>query len=138
MCRIDNLHSLVFAFQRFRDKKRGCHTVLVRQPLLFDRGDVIRTRGLYVPNVALYQTKPHLDWLLTKQRYYALGADKSQAKTGRMGTTVRLRKTELLYIIAEAGLKLHLLKIHFRCVEYNLIAYRSSSARELFECSANG
>ncbi len=25
------------------------------------RGDVIRTRGLYVPNVALYQTEPHPD-----------------------------------------------------------------------------
>ena len=26
-----------------------------------NRGDVIRTRGLYVPNVALYQAEPHLD-----------------------------------------------------------------------------
>ncbi len=25
------------------------------------RGDVIRTRGLYVPNVALYQAEPHPD-----------------------------------------------------------------------------
>ena len=27
--------------------------------LLFNRGDVIRTRDLYVPNVALYQAEPH-------------------------------------------------------------------------------
>ena len=26
---------------------------------LCNRGDVIRTRGLYVPNVALYQAEPH-------------------------------------------------------------------------------
>lgn len=26
-----------------------------------NRGDVIRTRGLYVPNVALYQAEPHPD-----------------------------------------------------------------------------
>ncbi len=48
------------------------------------RGDVIRTRGLYVPNVALYQTEPHLDWSLTKQIYYALAPIKSQAKTARL------------------------------------------------------
>ena len=28
--------------------------------ILLNRGDVIRTRDLYVPNVALYQTEPHL------------------------------------------------------------------------------
>ncbi len=28
---------------------------------LFNRGDKIRTCGLYVPNVALYQTEPHLE-----------------------------------------------------------------------------
>ena len=28
---------------------------------LKNRGDWIRTSGLYVPNVALYQTEPHLD-----------------------------------------------------------------------------
>ena len=55
------------------------------------RGDVIRTRGLYVPNVALYQTEPHLDWLLTKQRYYALAPDKSQAKTPRMQKSEQFR-----------------------------------------------
>ncbi len=44
---------------------------------------MIRTRGLYVPNVALYQTEPHLDWSLTKQIYYALAPFKSQAKTVR-------------------------------------------------------
>ena len=27
----------------------------------YNRGDKIRTCGLYVPNVALYQTEPHLD-----------------------------------------------------------------------------
>ena len=27
----------------------------------YGRGDGIRTHGLYVPNVALYQTEPHLD-----------------------------------------------------------------------------
>ena len=27
--------------------------------ILLHRGDVIRTRDLYVPNVALYQTEPH-------------------------------------------------------------------------------
>ena len=29
-------------------------------PYFFGRGDKIRTCGLYVPNVALYQTEPHL------------------------------------------------------------------------------
>jgi hypothetical protein len=30
---------------------------------LKNRGDWIRTSGLHVPNVALYQTEPHLDML---------------------------------------------------------------------------
>ena len=34
----------------------SCHT---------NRGDVIRTRDLHVPNVALYQTEPRPEWLLT-------------------------------------------------------------------------
>ena len=34
--------------------------ILQSQPS-FNRGDVIRTRGLYVPNVALYQAEPHPD-----------------------------------------------------------------------------
>ena len=29
--------------------------------ILFNRGDVIRTRDLCVPNAALYQTEPRLD-----------------------------------------------------------------------------
>ena len=29
--------------------------------ILLNRGDVIRTRDLYVPNVALYQAEPHLE-----------------------------------------------------------------------------
>ena len=33
----------------------GCH------PAFYGRGDGIRTRDLYVPNVALYQTEPHPD-----------------------------------------------------------------------------
>ena len=31
--------------------------------ILFNRGDVIRTRDLCVPNAALYQTEPRLDYM---------------------------------------------------------------------------
>lgn len=34
------------------------------------RGDRIRTCGLHVPNVALYQTEPHLDIQFQNVRYY--------------------------------------------------------------------
>ena len=38
-------------------KNKGPH---LRKPLfLLNRGDVIRTRDFYVPNVALYQAEPH-------------------------------------------------------------------------------
>ena len=33
-----------------------------------NRSDVIRTRDLYVPNVALYQAEPHSDALKTTDR----------------------------------------------------------------------
>ena len=39
-------------------KKKGLEIALKAD---FGRGDKIRTCGLYVPNVALYQTEPHLD-----------------------------------------------------------------------------
>ena len=39
-------------------KKKGFEIALKAD---FGRGDKIRTCGLYVPNVALYQTEPHLD-----------------------------------------------------------------------------
>ena len=38
-----------------------------RIPSKYGRGDWIRTSGLYVPNVALYQAEPHLEkWLRKK------------------------------------------------------------------------
>ena len=39
-------------------KKKACNHNGYR---LFGRGDGIRTRDFYVPNVALYQTEPHPD-----------------------------------------------------------------------------
>ena len=33
--------------------------------ILFNRGDVIRTRDLCVPNAALYQTEPRLDMIFS-------------------------------------------------------------------------
>ena len=40
-----------------RAKNKGLRN---REPLfLLNRGDVIRTRDFYVPNVALYQAEPH-------------------------------------------------------------------------------
>ena len=39
------------------------------------RGDVIRTHGLYVPNVALYQTEPHLDSKIKPRNIKNTGAD---------------------------------------------------------------
>lgn len=32
---------------------------IISEFFVWNRGDVIRTRGLYVPNVALYQAEPH-------------------------------------------------------------------------------
>ena len=42
---------------------------------LLGRGDVIRTHGLYVPNVALYQTEPHLDSKIKPRNIKNTGAD---------------------------------------------------------------
>ena len=38
-----------------------------RIPSKYGRGDWIRTSGLYVPNVALYQAEPHLEKLAPKR-----------------------------------------------------------------------
>ena len=46
----------------------------ISSPLL-GRGDVIRTHGLYVPNVALYQTEPHLDSKIKPRNIKNTGAD---------------------------------------------------------------
>ena len=37
------------------------NTVPISDTVSFNRSDVIRTRDLYVPNVALYQAEPHSD-----------------------------------------------------------------------------
>ena len=47
-------------------KKKACNHNGYR---LFGRGDGIRTRDFYVPNVALYQTEPHLDHLICKTQF---------------------------------------------------------------------
>ena len=39
-------------------------------PFKMHRSDVIRTRGLHVPNVALYQTEPHPDLSLQQMKLY--------------------------------------------------------------------
>src|SRR5574343_1505469 len=44
-------------------RKRKTHTLCRRVGLDFGRGERIRTSGLYVPNVALYQAKLHPDKL---------------------------------------------------------------------------
>ncbi len=40
---------------------KNAHNKKVVSVKKYGRGDGIRTHGLYVPNVALYQTEPHLD-----------------------------------------------------------------------------
>ena len=52
---------------------------LLENPKAFEnhRGDVIRTRDLYVPNVALYQTEPHPGMLFTLY-YHTIIASKCQ------------------------------------------------------------
>lgn len=53
--------------------------------ILLNRGDVIRTRDLYVPNVALYQTEPHPEanktpLILTQNPFYIISMKKSTKK----------------------------------------------------------
>ena len=55
-------------------KKESAETLVKSRTLApSNRSDVIRTRDLYVPNVALYQAEPHLDYLIVSLRLLRSG-----------------------------------------------------------------